>query len=164
MNMKKTFLLFTFALFFIQCQQDQKAALKPLDLLEWGIPITVMAPDSANVKTMDLGGVLKDVTIKGENNYSIQIYATTASTTDVARVKANQLAEVKTNRYFSKIIEEEMDGFVYENVVDSSNYYGFRHIRIQGDMEYIFQTGLIGSFTLEEVKNMYEAVQPVEIK
>ena len=159
--MKKIILLFPMLLLFVQCTQDQQEALKPLDLLEWGIPITVMAPDSASVKTMDLGGVLKDVTIKGDNNYSIQIYATGASTTDMARVKSNQLTEVKANRYFSKIVEEEDDGFIYENVVDSSNvYYGFRHIRIQGDMEYVFQTGLIGSFTLEEVQSMYNAVKP----
>lgn len=157
--MKKIISLLALSFLFVYCQQEVQEDLKPLDLLEWGVPMTIMAPDSATVKTMDLGGVLKDITIKGADNYSLQIYATDAATTDVARVKATQLAEVKTNPYFSKIVREEEAGFIYENIVDTENvYYGFRYVRIQGDKEYIFQTGLIGSFTLEEVEKMYSAV------
>lgn len=158
----KKITLFLCGLFWLaSCQQENQQDWKPLDLLQWGIPVTVLAPDSAKVKTMDMGGLLKDVTIKGDDNYYIQIYASDASTTDISRIKANQLAEVKANRYFSKIVNEEEAGFIFENVVDSANvYYGFRHIRVQGDKEYIFQTGLIGSFSLEEVEKMYGAVQP----
>ncbi len=160
-TMKKFIVLFFCMTSFLYCKNEVQEDLKPLDLLKWGIPITILAPDSAQVKTMDMGGLLKDVTIKGDNNYYIQIYASDAATTDIARIKSDQLAEVKANRYFSKIVSEEEDGFIYENAVDSANiYYGFRHIRVQGDMEYVFQTGLIGSFTQEEVEKMNGAVQP----
>jgi len=142
------------------CQTETEPALKPLDLLQYDIPITIMAPDSAIVKTMDLG-VMKDVSVKKGDDYYIQIYASEASTNDLARVKADQLAEVKKNPYFSKIIEEEETGFIYEMVYDSLNtYYGFRHIRLQGDKEFIFQTGLVGMFSLEDAKQMFEAVKP----
>ncbi len=146
--------------FFTACQNgNQKETLVPLDLLKYGIPITVMAPDSAEVKMMDMG-LLKDVTIKKGDNFYVQIYASQAATTDPAKVLAQQLIEVKENRYFSKIIKEEPMGFLYETAIDSSLInYGFRHVRIQGDQEFIFQTGLIGTFSLEDVENMYTAVQ-----
>lgn len=160
--MKKIVLLVGCCLFFVfSCQKDQQAEWKPLELLQYGLPVTVLAPDSAAVKSDDLGGLIKDVTVKGGDDYSIQIYATDATTTDLAKVKAAQLAEVKSNRYFSKIIEEEENGFLYEMKLDSTNInYGFRHVRVQGDMEFVFQPSLIGTFTLEEARRMYEAVKP----
>ena len=158
--MKNFLSLFAIVVFVVACSSEPKSNLKPLDLLEYGIPITIMAPDSAKVRTMDLV-VQKDVTVKGDDDYYVQIYASGAETTDVAQVKAEQLAEVKGNRYFSKIVQEDESGFIYETQVDSNNVnYGFRLVRIQGDQEYIFQTGLIGSFTLEKVEEMYQAVQP----
>ena len=162
-QMKKALLIFLgVGIFFLSCQKESKQDWVATDLLKYGIPITIMAPDSALVKADDLGGgLIKDVTIKGDDNYSIQIYATQATTNDMAQVKAGQLAEVKGNRYFSRIVMEESDGFIYETVIDSSNInYGFRHIRIQGDVEYIFQTGLIGQFTQDEAQRLYAAVRP----
>lgn len=142
------------------CQNgNQKESLVPLDLMRHGVPITIMAPDSADVKMMDMG-LLKDVTIKKGDDFYIQIFASQASTTDATRVAAQQLNEVKEGRYFSKIIKEEPTGFLYETAIDSSLInYGFRHVRIQGDQEFIFQTGLIGTFSLEDVERMYKAVQ-----
>jgi len=40
-----------------------------------------------------------------------------------------------------------------------STNYGFKYLKIQGDKEYIFQTGLVGNFGLDDVKVMYEAVK-----
>lgn len=160
--MKKS-LLFVLAVFLMwACQQnstEQDWAEK--DLLQYGIPITIMAPDSAEVNSSDLGGLIQDVTIKKGDDYYIQIYASGAETTDIAKIKSNQLSEVKSNRYFSKIMKEDTDGFIYETKIDSSAInYGFRHVRVQGDKEFIFQTGLVGNFSLEEVEKMYEAVRP----
>ncbi len=144
------------------CTKDAKTKLNPLDLLSYGVPITIMAPDSAKVETMDMI-VQKDITVRKGKDYYVQIYASDATTRDVAQLKAEQLAEVKTNRFFSKIINEEEAGFIYEMAIDSVNInYGFRHVRVQGDREYVFQTGLVGNFNLEETQRMYEAVKPVE--
>ena len=162
--MKKIFLLFLgVALFSVACQKDTQAEWKPKELLQYGLPITILAPDSTIVKSDDLGGgLIKDVTVKGGKDYFIQIYASQAETNDIARLKSDQLSEVKGNRFFSKIINEEADGFLYEMVIDSNTTnYGFRHIRVQGDMEYIFQPGLIGNFTLEQAERMYDAVKPI---
>ncbi len=146
---------------FLACQDTaSKSDLQPLDLLQYGIPITILAPDSVVVKSGNLS-FSQDVTIKGEEpGYDIQIFGYDASTTNPETVKIEQLADIKSNRYFSKIIQEDPVGFIYEIALDSTSLnYGFKHIRIQGDKEYIFQTAMVGSFNLEDTKRMYEAVQ-----
>lgn len=140
------------------CQNNQQEAWKPLDLLEYGIPLTVMAPDSTEVNKMNLGGILQDVTLKNGEDYYIQIYASDATTNDIAKLKAEQLSEVKTNKFFTRVVSEEEDGFIYETKIDTTNF-GFRYIYLQADREYIFQTGLTGTYSLEEVERMMEAVK-----
>ena len=158
--MRNTILIATaFILLFSACKTDPVSNMKPLDLMKYGIPLTVLAPDSAKVETMDLI-VQNDVTIKKGDDYFIQLYASDASTTDLKKVKASQLEEVKANPYFSGIISEDDNGFVYKKQIDSTNVnYGFKYIKIQGDKEYIFQTGLIGKFSEESVMAMYDAVK-----
>jgi hypothetical protein len=141
------------------CQNDQKATWNSLDLLPYGIPITILAPDSADVNVNNIG-VMKDLTIKEGENYDVQIFASSVTSESLTELKANQLDEVKSNRFFSKIVKDEINGFVYETVIDSSNInYGFRHVHYQGDLEYVFQQSLIGSFSLEQIEKMYEAVK-----
>jgi len=160
--MRNYFLIALLSLIFFACQQDASSNLKPLNLLEYDIPITIMAPDSAEVKTMDLL-VQKDVTIKSGDDYFVQIFVSDAVTTDTKKIVAELMAEVKKNRYFSKIIKENPEGFIYQTAIDSTHTsYGFRQVRVQGDREFIFQTGLIGTFDQQQVENMYEAVKPVK--
>ena len=145
----------------ISCSPDSATSnLTELNLLKDGnIPITIMAPDSAVVQTMDLI-VQKDVSIKGPDNYYVQIFASEAQSNKIESLIADVKKEVQTLPYFTKIISEEVDGFIFENQIDSSKFsYDFRHVQVKGDTEYRFQTGLIGTFSLEEVKLMYEAVR-----
>lgn len=160
MNNLKNYALILGLLFLgIACQNNPVNGWKELSLLKYGIPITVMAPDSAKINTMDFG-LQRDITIQKDDNYSIQIYASDASTTDVNKVKEQQLAMLKENPYFARVVQDDDTGFIYENKIDSTNLnYGFRLIKIKGDKEYIFQTGLIGAFTEDQVRSMYEAVQ-----
>jgi hypothetical protein len=112
------------------------------------------------VKKSDMGTLIQDITIQSGDDYYVQIYAAQAETNDITKIKASLLADVKANRYYSRIVSEEESGFIYETAIDENNLnYGFRWIKLQGDMEYVFQTGLVGTFTLEQVKNMYEAVK-----
>lgn len=142
------------------CQSNSTTSLKELNLLQYNIPITIMAPDSAKVVAGSLS-FSQDITIKSpKDNFDLQIFAYDATTTDLSSVKASHLAEVKSNAYFSEIIEEEDAGFIYSTVFDStSTNYGFKYLKIQGDKEYIFQTGLVGNFGLDDVKLMYNAVK-----
>ena len=142
------------------CQTENNADLAEKDLMEYGVPVTIMAPDSATVKARNMGSLMKDVTVKGEGNYDLQIMASSATTSDLARVKAEQLATVKTNRYFSRILSEEENGFLYEMEIDSNNLnYNFRYIHLQGDQEIIFPAGMASTLTQEEAERVYEAVK-----
>jgi len=158
--MTRLVLIASLALIFFPACQEDASAWKETDLLAYGIPLTVQAPDSVQIETNDMVGSLQDVTIKGEG-YNVQIFASNAETTDVSQVKARQLASVKDLRYFSRVVEEEENGFIYEFLIEQDNpTYGFRYIIIQGDKEYIFQPGLSAMYNLEEIQQLYQAVKP----
>ena len=141
------------------CATDTKEAFIPLDLMQHGIPLTIMAPDSADITSDDLA-MMKDVTVKKGEDYYVQILGGATMASDPKVVKASQLVDVKEGPFFSKVLQDDENGFIYETKMDSTyTNYGFRYVRLQGDKEYIFQTGLIGTFTLDDVKRMYTAVQ-----
>jgi len=134
-------------------------ASKPkLDLMSYGLPITIGAPAESVVVVDDLG-VWKDVTVKSDDDYFVQILSSKASTIDINKIKSISLSEVKDGRFFSKIIQEDDAGFIFEKKIDENINYDFRYFKIQGDREYSFQTGLIGTFTEEQVRTMYSSVQ-----
>jgi len=142
------------------CQSDPTSHLKPLSLLPHGIPITIMAPDSAKVRTMDLL-VQKDITVRGKDGYDLQIFASDATSSDVSKIASELKGEVKNNPYFSKIVDEsEANGFIYETKLDSTiTSYGFQLVRVMGDREYIFQNALVGTFSEADIRTMYQAVK-----
>jgi hypothetical protein len=152
--------LFVMVFLVIACQSD-KTKWHSLDLLSYGVPMTIEVPlDSPKIKTSD--GLLgeKEVTVKAGNGFDLLITYEPVGTNDMTKLKSTQLEYVKDIPNFSKIIEDQPDGFIYETVVDSNNiFYGFRYIRLQGDKQYVFQSGMIGAFTLDETKRMYQAVQ-----
>lgn len=158
--MKNIFWIIIIGLFIISCgSESSSSGWQPLSLLEYGISGDIKAPADAEVKTLDFGA-MKDVSIKKGDDYYVQIYASQATTLNVADIKNQQLGLLKSNPYFERIVTEEDNGFIYENKVDSTTFnYGFRYIKIQGDNEYIYQTGLLGSFTEEQVKKMYDSVK-----
>ena len=126
--------------------------------MTYGLPITIGAPAESEVVVDDLG-VWKDVTVKDGEEYFVQIISSKATSTDINKLKSEALSEVKAGRFFSKIIQEDDAGFIFEKKVDESINYDFRFFRIQGDYEYSFQTGLIGRFTEDQVREMYDSVQ-----
>jgi len=80
-------------------------------------------------------------------------------TLDKKVVMNEKLVEAKSHRYFSKIISEEDDGFIFEKNVDGILNYDFRYVKIQGDKEFVFQTGLVGNYSEDDVKSMYASVK-----
>lgn len=133
--------------------------LPTLDLMSYGIPISIHAPLEAEVVTDDLG-FWKDVTIKKGEDYFIQIIASQATSLEIGKMKTEGLEEVKNGKFFSKIIQEDESGFIFEKKIDENTIdYDFRFYKIQGDQEYIFQTGLYGTFSEEQVRQMYHSVQ-----
>lgn len=140
------------------CKSEKKSDLPTLDLMSYGVPISIKAPEGAEVIAEDFG-IMKDVTVKGEGNYFVQISGSLATELDLAKIKQEQLDLVKEGPFFSKIVEDYENGFVFEKKVDSRVNYDFRYIKLQGDDLYIYQTGMMGKFSEEEVKGMYESVK-----
>jgi hypothetical protein len=158
-NRTLPFILFLFLLTWIGCRQDSASNLQELDLMSEGMPIVIYAPADAKIKRMDLV-LSKDITVIKDQDFHLQIFESNADVRDPSAIKSQLLDEIKLNPYFSTILKDDTAGFLYETRIDS-NYinYGFRHVRIQGDKEYIFQQGLGGKFTREAVELMYKAVQ-----
>lgn len=152
--------ILTVLLLAVACKPDPVSKMQDLSLLQYGMPITIKAPDGVEVKKSDLG-IFQDVTVKNEEGYYVQVLASDATTVDVAKIKTDLLEDIKRTPFFSKIIEEGEDGFIYEKQVDSTSInYSFRRIMVMGDKEFVFQPGLIGKFSEEQVRTMYDAVIP----
>ena len=159
--MRKThiFLVSLFCLLMSCNSGSNTSGLEDLDLMAHGLPIKIKAPAEANVQMDDLGFV-KDVTVKSGDKFYLQIIGGTATTTNVSEVVAEHKQQATNNPFFSEIVREEENGFIFKKVIseDRENY-DFRYVRIQGDKEYLFQTGLIGQYTLEDVETMFAAVK-----
>lgn len=140
------------------CTTETVPELKPLNLLSYGFPITVMAPDSAKVEK-SLGGIIEELTIEGNGNYGLLVQSSMATITDVAKIKEDELKLAKDGKYFSKILQDDPAGFLYETTIDSTHVsYEFLHIKVQGDKEYKFRTPYTGSFTEAEAKRIYKSL------
>lgn len=149
-----------FTLLLASCATDSAGNWPELDLTKYNLPVRIMAPDSAKVVSSNISGVIRDVTIRSlEDEYSVQILASQASTNDMTRLKADQLELVRDNRYFHKIVREEDNGFVFENKIDSTSIFGFRYIIYQGDQEFVFQNGFDATYGLDAIEAMYTAVK-----
>lgn len=142
----------------IGCKRDKTANYPSTDLLKHGFSISVKAPADAVIKSDDLG-VMKELTIQSGDDYNIQILKSNSNTPDAKVASVNQKSMAKTDRYFTKVIEEYDNGFIFEKDIDGNINYDFRYIKIIGDQEYIYQTGMMGTYTEEAVRSMYKSVQ-----
>ena len=151
-------LIFFPILCFFACKQDS-ITLTPLDLQPYGLPITILAPDSSEVKARDYS-IMRDITIKKGDQFFVQIFEYEADILDEAGEKHRQMDAVKEDPYFVEIIKEDDKGFIFSKQIDSTKLdYDFRYIKILGSRQLVFQAGLTETFSLEEVKRMYEAVK-----
>ena len=141
----------------MSCQKNA-APMDDIDLLVYGYPIKLMAPDSAVVKVKNLS-FMKDITVIHEpSNYNVQILVSQVSNKTKDEFKQDILRETKQNPYFAELIEDYENGFIFKNEIDSIPSFDFRMILFKGEYEYIYQTGLSANFSLEEVQRMYQAV------
>lgn len=156
--------LFIVLIFFAACSSDNNDYLKPRNLLEYGIPLTILAPDSVDIKKENMV-VQDEVIIKSQNSddYNVRVYFGEA-TKSAEAAKAEQLRFLQETSIFSKVILDEPHGFIYEDKISDDLFsYGFRRILVQGDREYLFQSGN-GIFTQAQAEEMYRATVPQEMK
>ncbi len=146
----------------VSCGDDSDGVPKDMietSLLSYGMPVVVYTPPNPVITKRDMR-VQREVSINKGKSYAVDVYESSAPTRDLAAVKSRLLFEVQGNPYYQKVISEDDQGFIYQTAIDSSYInYGFRYFFIQGDNEYVFQSGLGTKFELEDVENMYKAVK-----
>ncbi len=139
------------------CKESKPVA--KLDLMKYGLPISINAPENAIVEADDMG-VMQDVTIQAGEDYYIQIYGSDAVSVDAKAIFQKKKADIEKGPFFTEISMEEENGMIYKKNIDENTIdYDFIYVKIQGDKEFIFQTGLIGMFNEEQVKEMYNSVK-----
>jgi hypothetical protein len=147
------------ALAIIACRTDPALpTIKPLDLNAYGIPMVIQAPDSTVVVVKNYQ-FMRDITIRKGVDFDIQLFEFASSKADAAGEKLHQLASVREDPFFRDIIREDDHGFIYSKQLDSLTIdYDFRKVKFFGERELVFQTGIAGSFTLDQVTRMYKSI------
>ncbi len=140
------------------CKSDKKVNHPTLDLLKHGFSVSVDAPEGAEIHEDDLG-IMKELTIKLGDHYYLEILKSEATNNNVGDIISEQLEIIKSGPYPIEVIKEYDDGFVYQKTIGDMVTYDFKKIKVQGADEYIFQTGLIGKFTLDDVNAMYKSIK-----
>ena len=152
----KKILFFAFVIVTMFACKEEKVKFVEVDLLKYGIPVMIQAPENAAI-TQPYGE--GEVWVKDSlSNFNIQVTIMPTLGNDEAKVKAEELDITKTILGFSKLITEEKSGFIFEENIGILNY-DFKYIIVQGDNQYVFQKGFTAIATLEEVEMMYEAVK-----
>lgn len=148
--------IFCFSFFFcliVACTSTDNK-LNYRDLMSYGVPIEIEAPDSVDIRESDFG-LQKDIVLQGDDGYNIQIFYSTAYQNQAATVK-NYKEEIASSPYFKEFVQDEDKGFVYAFQLDSTTVnYGFRYIEVKGGKEIVIQQGMLGFYTLEEAKKLF---------
>lgn len=136
-----------------------------LNLLEYGIPVTLPTPNGATVKN-NSDDFMQDVVVEGKDYY-VQIYGSNASSLDCAKLAQEALMDYKTtDAAFKGVVQKDTCGFLYKVEVenDTTTSYNFNYFAIKGNKAYTFSTtaGPLADFSKEEVLAIYEAVKAQE--
>jgi hypothetical protein len=153
------------ALFFIAitlsitaCKVDSTNNWNEVDLLAYGIPIKINAPEKFEVKKTTFSSH-DNFTIKGDNNYSMEIFVSDATVNEPMTIKKELLEFTQGNKFFSELVLDQDNGFIYKLVIDSSNvFYGFRKVKIQGSSQYVFQNPIMSQYDEVMARSLFESI------
>lgn len=159
--MARIFIAFIFSIFLfaISCAPDPTENWVEHNLIGEGIPLKVSGPEDVEVKVSQLG-TMDDITIQGSDDYSLQVFGMDIQTTNIEELVEEQREMVEEEGYFQEIVKEWESGFIYSQEIDSNAVnYDFRELRIKGDKMYVFQCGMMGQNTRENVDRLVKAVR-----
>lgn len=138
--------------------ESKRNTPKGQDLLKYGIPYTIDAPEQVTI-TKSQTGRLAAVNIKDGHGYDVQVYMSDANTNNLTKLKQDKKDAITAHPAFNKIIEEYDQGFIYERKdIEGDLSFDFELIVIQGDKEINFQAGNSKLFTEAEVKIMVKSI------
>lgn len=152
----RTIMLTMVVLVLVSCggNGDRQKQEKPIQKL----PFKVDAPWGASYETREYNDVTA-FTIRKDDDYAVEVIAEPAIANDLAVIKDDELKTVTESPYFSRLILNEANGFIFEMIVDSSKHYDFRLVKLRDQTQYVFQTDLTQLFSEGETRLMYESVK-----
>lgn len=150
------------ALILLASCASENSDLNELDLMSYGMPISIKAPEGAEVTKRNVL-FQQELHIQSGEEFDILVTMGDAVSLDEARLKSERMKAVKDHRYFFRVVEDDERGFIYENRIDSLNTtFGFNYIQITGDKEFTFENSRSGMYDLEQIQKMYSAVRKAE--
>ncbi len=145
-------------LLFPSCQKEEKG-MKALDLSPYGLPLSILAPDSALV-TVKVYPFMRDINIRKDDHFHIELFELQSNKNDPATEKKRQMNAIKKDPTFVEILKEYDQGFIYSKKRDSTTIdYDFRYFRYLGEKQLIFQSGVLTAFGLKDIEQMVEAIK-----
>jgi len=130
-------------------------------LLSYGIPLYVNIPKDVDINRRNVGNIT-EVIVKGKGDkswFEINVQHLPAESDDLAWNKYLQIEDVRNNVYFTRIMEENENGFIYELVPRDKPTYHFRYVIVQGSQLYVISTALGSELSLEQARELYQAVE-----
>lgn len=155
------FLLFTVILC-VQCSSNPISEWKSINLLEYGVPIEIKAPENVKVEAGDLMG-MKDITVQDSGKYNLQIFVSDAQLESLDESLSDLKELIKENPTFDKIIDSFPHGFLFRLQVDSTTQsYDFRYLVTRGNKQIQFQMGMGRIYKREDVKRTLKGIKTME--
>ena len=147
-----TFLILAFGV--IACNSD---GLETISLQKHGANIDIKIPAGAEVTSEPIG-YRKQISVQ-QDKFDLIILVGDEETRTAAEIKKEKLEDVKALDIFSKIIQEDDNGFIYEINQGAGKNYDFRYVYVKNGSSHDFRRNFVGDYTLDEVKTMYNAVK-----
>ena len=138
----------------IACNSD---GLETISLQEHGANIDIKIPAGAEVSSESIG-YRKQISVQ-QDKFDVVILVGDEETRTPAEIKKEKLESVKALDIFSKVVQEDDNGFIYEINQGTDKNYDFRYVYVKNGSSHDFRRGFVGDYTLDEVKTMYNAVK-----
>ena len=164
--MKKYFIvssLFVIAFLWTACDSEKKPEAKfqkEYDLKEYGMEFKIKGPEDMKIEKKETL-LPYEFTFSG-TEFKVFLYGDAAEKTDRAALKQSKMQELKENTsYKFELVKEEDFGFIYTKQWegDTTRFYDFVYVLLQGDNQFKFNSYTTEQFNLEQIEAMYNAVK-----
>ncbi len=140
------------------CSNDPTSKWKETDLMQYGLPVKIMAPADIEVTRSPFSGS-EEFKLTGPRGYGMNVLVLDATSPDVGEVKTELENLIKKGRYFSDFVQSDNNGFVYKITIDSlHSVFGFRKVKIQGGKQIVFQNQYMSKLTQEQAQQLYTSI------
>lgn len=139
------------------CSSD---GLQTIDLQPHGANISIKAPAGVEIEQKPIG-FRKELTIQ-EDKFDVVLLIADDAPQTIAELKKSKLESIESSEIFSRIVQQDDNGFIFEVDLGSEKNYDFRYVFIKNNATYDFRRNFVGNFTLDEVKRMYNGVKAIQ--